>query len=336
MSRNYPLVSIVTPCYNGQSFLDRYFSSILNQTYEALELIFVDDGSTDATLEVAESYREAMSNRGFRFQLLHQGNKGQAAAINLALPYVSGEFVTWIDSDDFMYPLCIEHKVSALQSNPDYGFACSEVDVVNESDLNKVIGSFKREHPDNPWLFYPLLKEQDSYCCPIAYLVRADALFCSIPHEGIYEGSGGQNWQLLLPLAHNAKCLYIPERLAAYVVRSKSHSHSVISASQKLQRTYDLEDILKHVVSSMDLTAEERKEINSYIDMKYLMQRFRLAIELKDNKLLEMTSEAIDRYFGGSLYRDFMLVLYRIGLSDCLIRASGFVSQIKAWLQRSE
>ena len=59
-----PLVSIITPCYNGEAFLKRYFESILNQTYPNLELIFINDGSTDRTEEIALSYRERLEKRG--------------------------------------------------------------------------------------------------------------------------------------------------------------------------------------------------------------------------------------------------------------------------------
>ena len=71
-----PLVSIITPCYNGEPYLDQYFDSILKQTYQHLELIFVDDGSTDRTSEIAENYREKLEDRGIRYILLKQENRG--------------------------------------------------------------------------------------------------------------------------------------------------------------------------------------------------------------------------------------------------------------------
>ena len=64
---NQPPVSIITPCYNGESDLERYFESILKQTYQNMELIFVDDGSTDRTSEIAEKYRGKLEGRGIRY-----------------------------------------------------------------------------------------------------------------------------------------------------------------------------------------------------------------------------------------------------------------------------
>ena len=69
-----PLVSIITPCYNGEAFLKRYFESILNQTYPNLELIFINDGSTDRTEEIALSYRERLEKRGITYIYEKQEN----------------------------------------------------------------------------------------------------------------------------------------------------------------------------------------------------------------------------------------------------------------------
>ena len=77
-----PLVSIITPCYNGETFLHRYFESILAQTYPNLELIFVNDGSTDKTEEIAMSYQKKLCEKGIRYIYLEQENAGQAAALN--------------------------------------------------------------------------------------------------------------------------------------------------------------------------------------------------------------------------------------------------------------
>lgn len=105
-----PLVSIITPCYNGEAFLKRYFESILNQTYPNLELIFINDGSTDRTEEIALSYRERLEKRGITYIYEKQENAGQAAALNRGLKLFTGEYLTWPDSDDVMTKDSIEKK----------------------------------------------------------------------------------------------------------------------------------------------------------------------------------------------------------------------------------
>lgn len=115
-----PLVSIITPCYNGEAFLKRYFESILNQTYPNLELIFINDGSTDRTEEIALSYRERLEKRGITYIYEKQENAGQAAALNRGLKLFTGEYLTWPDSDDEMTKDSIEKKVNFLEKNPKY------------------------------------------------------------------------------------------------------------------------------------------------------------------------------------------------------------------------
>jgi len=80
-----PLVSIITPCYNGESYLERYFNSVLNQTYSNLELIFINDGSIDRTEEIALSYQNIFEQKGIRYVYLYQENAGQAAALNCSM-----------------------------------------------------------------------------------------------------------------------------------------------------------------------------------------------------------------------------------------------------------
>ena len=334
MNTKSELVTIVTPCFNGEEYLRRYFCSILSQTYGSIQLIFVDDGSSDATFEIASSFRAAIEERGYSYVLLRQKNSGQAAAINLALSHVAGAYITWIDSDDVMYDTCIERKVSALEHNPDAGFVCSQVNVVDETDLDKIIDVFKRFRTDDPWLFDSLITEQDGYCCNIAYMARTKTLFDAIPLNGIYESRSGQNWQLLLPLAYTSKCTYIEEPLASCVVRKGSHSHSCFSAQQSLQRTYDLEDILCHVISDMHLMPAERTRIESYVGEKYLPQRFRLAVEIGDYPLLGTTKRRLDTLHGKSLYRECLATASRFHCGQYMLKLLDGAYMIKHRLMK--
>lgn len=108
-----PVVSVLMPCYNGGQFVGTAIESVLAQTYPAIEIIVVDDGSTDDSRDVIARY----GSRGVR--LVTQANKGQCAAANRALAEATGALVKFFDADDFLDPLSIASQVEALQGRTD-------------------------------------------------------------------------------------------------------------------------------------------------------------------------------------------------------------------------
>ena len=98
------LISVIVPVYNVKEYLNTCVESILNQTHENLEVILVDDGSTDGSGEICDSYAKTDT----RVQVLHTTNGGQAAARNRGIEVCKGEYLTFIDSDDSMEPELIE------------------------------------------------------------------------------------------------------------------------------------------------------------------------------------------------------------------------------------
>src|SRR5687768_435385 len=103
MSKEYPLVSIVMATYNRATTIERAIDSVLKQTYPNIELIIVDDGSTDNTLEVLARYKQP-SIRVYK----HEKNKGVTGAKNSGLDQIKGEWFTILDSDDEIIPEAIE------------------------------------------------------------------------------------------------------------------------------------------------------------------------------------------------------------------------------------
>lgn len=91
------MVSIIIPVYNVEEYIEECLKSILAQTYKDIELLIVDDGSTDNSLGLIREYE----NKFKKIRIFTQQNKGVSEARNLALNYVSGEFVLYIDPDDF-------------------------------------------------------------------------------------------------------------------------------------------------------------------------------------------------------------------------------------------
>lgn len=113
-------VSIVTPVYNGESHLSRMLDSVLNQTYGQIDMILVDDGSTDGTVNVAESYYDRFLDRGYGFRIVRAKHRCASAAINQGLLYVTGEFLIWPDSDDVLEPESVQRRVDFLQQHLQY------------------------------------------------------------------------------------------------------------------------------------------------------------------------------------------------------------------------
>ena len=105
------MVSIIIPVYNVEEYIEECLESILAQTYKDIELLVVDDGSTDNSLGLIRGYE----NKFKKIRIFTQQNKGVSEARNLTLNYASGEFVLYIDPDDFLEPVMIEKMVNKAQ-----------------------------------------------------------------------------------------------------------------------------------------------------------------------------------------------------------------------------
>lgn len=111
-----PLVSIIVPVYNVEKYIHKCLNSILNQSYYNLEVILVDDGSTDKSGEICDEY--ALLDK--RIHIIHKENGGLSSARNAALDIVSGEYIAFVDSDDWIEREMIEKLVEkAIEEEAD-------------------------------------------------------------------------------------------------------------------------------------------------------------------------------------------------------------------------
>ena len=119
MKTDSPIVSLCIPIYNVETYIERSVRSALEQTYENLEFILVDDCSTDKTIEILEKTLLAYPERENRIKLInHTSNRGVAAARNTALDNANGDFIVWMDSDDYVEKEMVQKLVDiALKSN---------------------------------------------------------------------------------------------------------------------------------------------------------------------------------------------------------------------------
>lgn len=108
----YPKVSIIIPVYNSEVYLKRCIDSVLNQTHQNIEIILVNDGSTDHSEVICNSYRE---NR--KVKVKHIKNKGAGGARNVGLKLATGDYVSFVDSDDWVHPKMLEIMLSVFQKH---------------------------------------------------------------------------------------------------------------------------------------------------------------------------------------------------------------------------
>ena len=109
---NNPLISIIVPVYNGEAYLARCLDSLLGQTYTPIEILVVNDGSQDRTAEILSQYEQYP-----QIKVFYQENKGVSQARNLALKNFNGDFVCFVDSDDYVTPTYCEKLYKALIEN---------------------------------------------------------------------------------------------------------------------------------------------------------------------------------------------------------------------------
>jgi glycosyltransferase involved in cell wall biosynthesis len=158
-----PKVSVIIPTYNRSQMLKNTIQSVLQQTEQDLEIIVIDDGSTDDTSQVVESLSDG------RIRYYYKTNSGAAGARNLGLSKCKGEFVAFLDSDDLWPENYIETMVSALSNEKDIGVAYSPITLTYTD--GRIIKSYKRPEGKSGWITSELFR--NSFIWPSAIVLRA-------------------------------------------------------------------------------------------------------------------------------------------------------------------
>lgn len=145
MASASPKISIIIPVHNAEKYLDQCIESILSQTYQALQIICVNDGSSDGSLDVLEQYAAADS----RITIESQSNQGVSAARNRGLEIATGEYIGFVDSDDWLEPTMVDTMLTALLSKKTDMAVCS---VTQHDDDKKGESLTRRSFPNQSFL----------------------------------------------------------------------------------------------------------------------------------------------------------------------------------------
>ena len=121
-----PKVSVIMPTYNAQEYLRESLESVLNQTFEDFELLIIDDGSTDKTIEIINSYQDK------RIKIIQGDKKGISSALNKGIENASGKYIARMDADDICAPNRFENQVKYLDNTPEIGMSVTWVDIISD------------------------------------------------------------------------------------------------------------------------------------------------------------------------------------------------------------
>ncbi|GAB6178634.1 glycosyltransferase family A protein [Desulfobaculum senezii] len=153
VTKNYALVSVIVPVFNRRSVIGRTLNSCLSQRYPHIEVIVVDDGSTDGTGGVVKSFKDRFESSSKSLLYLAQENLGACSARNLGMAHASGDYIQFLDSDDVLEPCKISDQISSLENSEDSFALCdfAYVDsngrtlkkVTNDGDIFTYMKRFK-------------------------------------------------------------------------------------------------------------------------------------------------------------------------------------------------
>lgn len=272
------LVSVVTPVHNGEAHVPRLLDSILAQTYPHIEMILVDDGSTDDTVNSASAYIPKFESRGWSLRIIRTPHRNASAAINAGLPHVTGEYLIWPDADDELLPGSISERVAFLEDHPEFSCVRSTMAYVSEETGEPVAGWESLGDLSKQELFWDVLEGRSFVCCG-CYMLRTKDFFRIYPERRIPEYDVGQNFQMLLPFLFQHRCPTIPEALYLVHVRPDSHSRQIRSEHDETLRYQSYENLVDEIAELCDLTddqdATSRIELWKTLRQRHLARRYR-------------------------------------------------------------
>lgn len=255
-------VSIIIPVYNGERYVSEAIDSVLNQTYKDFEIIVIDDGSKDDTLNILMRYVE-------KIKWKTQENKGQASAINKGIKMAKGKYIAYLDADDVCLPERFENQVKYLDEHPDVGLVYADFYQTDEN--GKIRRTVKSRPPDN----FVLLQED--------YIGRSTCMHkreC-LDEVGLFDESitGDDDWDMWIRISEKFRMGYIDKPLVKYRVHKENIS--LIRPKRLDYRRYTKMRILEKTY--------ERREKTFWLKLKII----RAKVEWRIGKMLPL----IDKKF---------------------------------------
>lgn len=270
-------VSVIIPVYNTEQYLEACLDSVLGQTLKELEVILVNDGSTDSSLKIMEKYQSEYPDR---VRLLSKENGGQATARNVAIPLCAGEYIGFVDSDDYIEPEMYESMYrKAKEADADYvecDYVNVKVNAYGEQERIADYGSRVREYTSKEDMFIDPMLAPWNKLYRRTLLQESDVRF---PEGYIYEDTAF----CLKAISLVQSFAFVPEKFVVHYFRGGSTMNV-----NKSKRVANIFPVLKDVITfyqKHDLLEKYYQELE-YEIVKILLCSSMIRIsEIPDKKL---------------------------------------------------
>jgi glycosyltransferase involved in cell wall biosynthesis len=248
-----PFLTVAMPTYNAEKHISDAIDSVLNQTFEDFELLIINDGSLDHTLEIISSYKDT------RIRLIDlKKNKGIAHCRNLALQEAVGEFIAWTDSDDLNEPSRFEKQIYFLQNNSDFGGCGTWLSRFKDSKTHYITKAYK--NPEK--IRAALLFKPASIPNATAMLKLSEIRKYGLKYDESLQIS--EDYDFIFNCSKHLKFSNIQEVLYRY--RESETSIMKTFEAQEEQTFNILKTIYKKALASLDIIATE-KELRLHYDI---------------------------------------------------------------------
>lgn len=323
-------ISIIVPVYNTEKYIRSCLDSLINQTIEDIEIVVVNDGSTDSSRYIIEEYKQRYPDK---FVVLDQKNQGQAVARNRALDLCSGEYVGFLDSDDAAKPDMFEKMYNrAVEAAADM-VVCDYDFVTGSKTVLRHVKSFKDQND----MFIDCFVDPWNKVFKAEVLKENDVRF---PEGYFYEDTG---WFIMsIPFINTAAKINEP-----LVEHYKREGSSMTALDDR--RVEHIFPVLKRVLdfySEKGFMSEYKTELEYFCSKILLCSSFRRISRVKDKRirkeLIGRTFEFLENYFphykNNAYYRGKLLKLYIMIMSKhtagAMIIGNKALNAVKEWKER--
>lgn len=245
-----PKVTVIVPVYNVENYLYDCITSILGQTYQNLEIILINDGSTDNSPEIINSFAKTDK----RIKIIHQKNSGLSNARNTGLNNATGKYITFVDSDDYIDQRMIEHMTNAINDTQASIVCCSFKEVYPSGKTIGFSHGYQAKTFNTPNALRAMLQEQGFMISTTMKLFPKE-YFKNIEFpEGKLHEDVGTTYKLFLQAS---KIAYIPNEDYYYV----HHEDSIIGKFNN--HKFDLIELTDRMCNDIDNNYPQLKNITN-------------------------------------------------------------------------